>query len=182
VLLQFATATATEQATRDAAPDAQDEQDEQDALVAAVRGVSPQSHPRLTALSDELFSGMAEDRLNWGFHVLVNGILQTGRPDAPEDHSPVWGTLPTPTSAYLRLLDRLEVTAAAVLGSSCGGWIAAEMCARDRERRLTRLLLLEVPQNQASAAPARWASSAVRNCSGWSRCGAWPESGITISV
>lgn len=84
--------------------------------------------------------------------------------------------------AYLRLLDRLEVTAAAVLTSSFGGWIAAEMCARDRERRLTRLLLLEVPQNQASAALARWASSAVRNCSGWSRCGAWPESGITISV
>jgi AcrR family transcriptional regulator len=83
VLLQFATATAAEQATRDAAPDAQDEQD---ALVAAVRGLSPQTHPRLAALSDELFSGMAEDRLNWGFHVLVNGIRQTGRPDAPEDH------------------------------------------------------------------------------------------------
>jgi len=80
-LLQFATATAAEQATRDAAPDAQDEID---ALVAAVRGSCAQTHPRLAALGDELFSGTGQDRLAWGFHVLINGILQTARPGATD--------------------------------------------------------------------------------------------------
>ncbi len=83
VLLHFATATAAEQSTRDAAPDAQDEMD---ALVAAVHGISAQTHPRLAALGDELFSGTGQARLAWGFHMLINGILHTDRPDATEDH------------------------------------------------------------------------------------------------
>jgi hypothetical protein len=40
----------------------------------------------LAALAEELLSGTGETRLAWGFHVLINGILQTGRPDAPENH------------------------------------------------------------------------------------------------
>ncbi|MFE3774247.1 TetR/AcrR family transcriptional regulator [Streptomyces sp. NPDC059122] len=77
-LLQFGTATAAEQSARDAAPHAQDEHD---ALTAAVRNASPQAFPRLTALGTELFTGTGEDRLTWGFHVLINGLSKTARPD-----------------------------------------------------------------------------------------------------
>ncbi|MEY9962746.1 AcrR family transcriptional regulator [Streptacidiphilus sp. MAP12-16] len=78
VLLQFATATAAEQATRDQAADAQDEQD---ALTAAVRGASRRTHPHLAELGTELFSGTGRDRLTWGFRTLINGTLATPRPD-----------------------------------------------------------------------------------------------------
>ncbi|MFI6935402.1 TetR/AcrR family transcriptional regulator [Streptomyces sp. NPDC050287] len=78
VLLQMATATAAEQSTRYAAPDAQEEMD---ALMAAVRGASDRTHPQLRALSEELFSGPGKARLDWGFRALINGIQQTARPD-----------------------------------------------------------------------------------------------------
>lgn len=83
LLLQFATATAAEQSTRDQAIDAEDEQD---ALLAAVLGVSGRTRPHLAAVGTELFSGAPEDRLAWGFHLLINGALHTPRPDsiAPE--------------------------------------------------------------------------------------------------
>jgi AcrR family transcriptional regulator len=77
LLVQFATATAAEQATRDHAVDAQDEED---ALVVALRGASSQTHPHLAALGLQLMSGPGEARLTWGFHVLINGALQTPRP------------------------------------------------------------------------------------------------------
>lgn len=82
LLLQFATATAAEQSTRDAASNAQEEMD---ALAAAVHDSSPLTHPHVAALADELLSGTGEHRLTWGFRVLINGILQTGRPDMSED-------------------------------------------------------------------------------------------------
>jgi AcrR family transcriptional regulator len=84
LLLQFATATAAEQSTRDQALDAEDEQD---AVLAAVRGVSGRTRPHLAALGTELFSGAPEDRLAWGFHLLINGALHTPRPDSisPEE-------------------------------------------------------------------------------------------------
>jgi AcrR family transcriptional regulator len=78
VLLQMATATAAEQSTRYAAPDAQEEMD---ALMAAVRGASDRTHPQLKALGEELFSGPGKARLDWGFRALINGIQQTARPD-----------------------------------------------------------------------------------------------------
>ncbi|MCE4948667.1 TetR/AcrR family transcriptional regulator [Streptomyces sp. VTCC 41912] len=80
-LLQFGTATAAEQSARDAAPHAQDEHD---ALTAAVRHASPETFPRLAALGTDLFSGAGEDRLTWGFHVLINGMSATARPDRPD--------------------------------------------------------------------------------------------------
>jgi AcrR family transcriptional regulator len=83
LLLQFATATAAEQSTRDASPGAEDEMD---ALVAALHDVSPHSHPHLAALANELLSGTGEARLAWGFHVLINGVLQTGRTDGHANH------------------------------------------------------------------------------------------------
>jgi AcrR family transcriptional regulator len=85
LLLQFATATAAEHATRDRAIDAQDEQD---ALAAALRGASSETHPHIAALGTDLLSGSGEARLAWGFHVLINGTLHTPRPDTEpaEDH------------------------------------------------------------------------------------------------
>jgi AcrR family transcriptional regulator len=85
LLLQFATATAAEHATRSRAYDAQGEQD---ALESALRDASAATHPRIAALGTELLSGPGTDRLNWGFHVLINGTLHTPRPHTarPQDH------------------------------------------------------------------------------------------------
>ncbi len=44
--------------------------------------------------------------------------------------------------AYMDLLDDLELRDVVVLGSSFGGWIAAEMALRDRGQRIGRLILL----------------------------------------
>jgi AcrR family transcriptional regulator len=77
LLLQFGTATAAEHATRDRAIDTQGEPD---VLVTVLLGVSARAHPRLAALGTELLSGPPEDRLTWGFHVLINGALATPRP------------------------------------------------------------------------------------------------------
>jgi AcrR family transcriptional regulator len=82
LLLQFATATAAEQATRNQAIDAQDEET---ALAATLQGVSGKTHPHIAALGTELLSGPGHARLTWGFHVLINGTLHTPRPPA-EDH------------------------------------------------------------------------------------------------
>jgi AcrR family transcriptional regulator len=73
VLLQFATATAAEHADGHSAEDWQ-------ALVAAVRGTSPDTRPHVAALGADLLSGPPENRLTWGFHLLINGIAHTARP------------------------------------------------------------------------------------------------------
>lgn len=81
LLLQFATATAAEHTAGDKDP--ADAEGEWAALAAALRGVSGERHPHIAALGSELLSGPGEARVNWGFHVLINGILQTPRPDMP---------------------------------------------------------------------------------------------------
>ncbi len=79
LLLHFATSTAAEQATRERTIDAQDEED---ALVEALREAPADTFPHITALGvEELMSGPGPDRLTWGFRVLINGILQTPRPE-----------------------------------------------------------------------------------------------------
>ncbi|UKY54473.1 TetR/AcrR family transcriptional regulator [Streptomyces inhibens] len=78
LLLQFGTATAAEHATRDRAANAQAEQD---ALTTALRTTSRETHPHIAAIGAELLSGSGQDRLAWGFHVLINGSLHTPRPD-----------------------------------------------------------------------------------------------------
>ncbi|HEY3980574.1 MAG TPA: TetR/AcrR family transcriptional regulator [Streptosporangiaceae bacterium] len=79
LLLHFATSTAAEQSTRQRAADAADEED---AVAAALRAASPATYPHLAALgADELLSGPGPDRLTWGFNVLINGFLQTPRPE-----------------------------------------------------------------------------------------------------
>ena len=78
ILLHFATSTAAEQGTRERAIEAQDEED---ALAAALREAPAETFPHLAALGAELTSGEGPDRLTWGFRVLINGILQTPRPE-----------------------------------------------------------------------------------------------------
>ena len=82
VLLQYATATAAEQSTREQAVDAQDEWD---ALTYAVDNADRTTHPRIAALAGPLLSGAPEQRLSWGFQVVLNGILGTAVPAAPEN-------------------------------------------------------------------------------------------------
>ncbi|WP_406335481.1 TetR/AcrR family transcriptional regulator [Streptomyces sp. NBC_00203] len=86
LLLQFATATAAEHAAGEKDPtDAEGEWAE---LAAALRGVSGHRHPHIAALGTELLSGPGEARLNWGFHVLINGVLHTPRPETPGPDTP----------------------------------------------------------------------------------------------
>jgi hypothetical protein len=77
LLLHFATSTATEQGTRSQAIDARDEEDQ---VIAAIANAPADTYPHIAALGLELVSGAGPDRLTWGFHVLINGILQTARP------------------------------------------------------------------------------------------------------
>jgi AcrR family transcriptional regulator len=80
LLLQFATATAAEHAAGEKDP--ADAEGEWAALARALRGASATRHPHVAALGTELLSGPGEARLNWGFHVLINGIPHTPRPGA----------------------------------------------------------------------------------------------------
>ena len=74
ILLQFGTATAAEQATRQQSLDAGDEWD---ALVETVRTTSAATHPQVAALAGLLVSGEPGERLSWGFRALINGIVAT---------------------------------------------------------------------------------------------------------
>ncbi len=84
LLLHFATSTAVEQGTRKRAIDAGDEEDK---VVAAIGEASADTFPHIAALGMELMSGSGPERLTWGFHVLINGVLETPRPAsaAPPD-------------------------------------------------------------------------------------------------
>ena len=87
VLLQFGTATAAEQGTRAESPDAGEEWD---ALVRTMRTVSAATHPHMAALAGPLVSGTPQQRLSWGFRMLINGILSTPVPetDVPDTDIP----------------------------------------------------------------------------------------------
>ncbi|WP_329560896.1 TetR/AcrR family transcriptional regulator [Kitasatospora sp. NBC_01266] len=84
VLLQLATASAAEHATRGEADHARTSA-EMDALGTALSGADPARHPQLAALGTELLSGTGQDRLAWSLQVLISGILQTPRPDRSDD-------------------------------------------------------------------------------------------------
>jgi AcrR family transcriptional regulator len=78
LLLHFATSSAVEQGTRERAVDAQDEDA---ALAAALRDAPASRFPHITAIgAAELMSGPG--RLAWGFRVLINGVIQTPRPES----------------------------------------------------------------------------------------------------
>ncbi|MDT8911895.1 TetR/AcrR family transcriptional regulator [Amycolatopsis sp. PS_44_ISF1] len=70
LLLQRVTATAAEHVV------AQSEEDWA-ALGSAVRAVSPETHPRLAALGDDLTSGDPGERMAWSVRVLLSGIAAT---------------------------------------------------------------------------------------------------------
>jgi AcrR family transcriptional regulator len=80
LLLHFATSTAVEQGTRMRAVDAGDEEDK---VAAAILDATPDTYPHIAALGMDLMSGDGPDRLDWGFHVLINGVLATPRPAPP---------------------------------------------------------------------------------------------------
>lgn len=86
LLLQFATTNAAEHGTRGLAMDAREEEN---ALEAALRAASPLTHPHITALGTELLSGPGPDRLAWGFSVLINGVLDTPRPEPRTPQEPL---------------------------------------------------------------------------------------------
>jgi AcrR family transcriptional regulator len=78
LLLHFATSSAAEQGTRERAVDAQDEDE---AVAAALRDAPADQFPHIVAIgAAELMSGPG--RLTWGFRVLINGVIQTPRPEA----------------------------------------------------------------------------------------------------
>ena len=77
LLLHVATATAVEHGTRERAIDASDEED---ALAAALRDLPADRFPHIAAIgATELMSGPG--RLDWGFRVLINGVIHTPRPE-----------------------------------------------------------------------------------------------------
>jgi AcrR family transcriptional regulator len=77
LLLHVATSTAVEHGTRARAIDARDEDD---ALAAALRDVPADRFPHIAAIgAAELMSGPG--RLDWGFRVLINGVIHTPRPE-----------------------------------------------------------------------------------------------------
>jgi AcrR family transcriptional regulator len=77
LLLHVATATAVEHGTRERAIDASDEED---ALAAALHDLPADRFPHIAAIgATELMSGPG--RLDWGFRVLINGVIHTPRPE-----------------------------------------------------------------------------------------------------
>jgi AcrR family transcriptional regulator len=75
LLLHVATATAVEHGTRERAIDASDEED---AVAAALRDAPADRFPHIAAIgATELMSGPG--RLDWGFRVLINGVIHTPR-------------------------------------------------------------------------------------------------------
>ncbi len=74
LLLQTATATAAEQATRGHAFESAGEQD---AFERIVRGAPADTYPHVAAMADNLLRGPGRTRLTWAFHVLIDGIAHT---------------------------------------------------------------------------------------------------------
>ncbi|MEV7687683.1 TetR/AcrR family transcriptional regulator [Streptomyces bungoensis] len=78
-LLQDATATAAEHATQAQDPRAEDDWN---ATARALHAVDEATHPAIAAHMPSLIGGSIDDRMNWGFDVLVNGITHTPVPGA----------------------------------------------------------------------------------------------------
>lgn len=81
LLLLHATATATEQSNRNASSRVADEIS---ALSVEIANADAGRYPHIARLGNELLSG-GPDRSQWGFDVLLSGILTTRRPDADRD-------------------------------------------------------------------------------------------------
>ncbi|MFB9684319.1 alpha/beta fold hydrolase [Amycolatopsis plumensis] len=77
---------------------------------------------------------------------------------------PGWSGTPRPDAftgvddlalAYLDLLDDEDLADVVVVGSSFGGWVAAELAVRDRGRRVGRLVLLDAISPEIPGHPVR---------------------------
>lgn len=77
LLLQFATATATEQGARHASGRGAAELSD---LATAITNADATAYPNIARLGSELISGEGVGRFTWGLDVLINGILATPRP------------------------------------------------------------------------------------------------------
>ncbi|MER7768726.1 TetR/AcrR family transcriptional regulator C-terminal domain-containing protein [Kitasatospora sp. NPDC096140] len=80
-LLLHATATAAEHGTQQRDPASREDWD---ALTQAVSAVDETTHPMISAHMPALLAGAVEDRLAWGFDVLVNGITHTPLPSGAD--------------------------------------------------------------------------------------------------
>ncbi|WP_335973347.1 TetR/AcrR family transcriptional regulator [Streptomyces sp. CA2R106] len=78
-LLQDATATAAEHATREHDPSSADEWN---ATARALHAVDGATHPAIAAHMPALIGGSVPARMRWSFDVLVNGITRTPLPEA----------------------------------------------------------------------------------------------------
>jgi hypothetical protein len=79
------TAIAAEHTTRGKDIDAPSDEA---ALITAVLHASPDTYPPIAALGPDLLPGPGEARLAWGFHVLINGTIQTPRRPRTRRHPP----------------------------------------------------------------------------------------------
>jgi pimeloyl-ACP methyl ester carboxylesterase len=82
-------------------------------------------------------AGFAEALSQYAYVVTPThpGFDGTPRPDAFDSVADL-------ATAYLDLLDALELTRVTVIGNSVGGWIAAEMALRDNQQRIGGLVLV----------------------------------------
>jgi AcrR family transcriptional regulator len=88
ILFLYATSTAAEHGTRDAAASgagAGAGADQDSALFTAIRQASPAEFPNVAELGPELLSGSGAERLEWGFDVLLTGIM--GDPGPRRKHA-----------------------------------------------------------------------------------------------
>lgn len=82
LLLQFVTATATEQGARKVSPRAAEEME---ALTNVFAKADALVYPQIARLSDELVSGDGATRFAWGLDVLITGIFATRRPPTQQE-------------------------------------------------------------------------------------------------
>jgi AcrR family transcriptional regulator len=85
MLLLYCTALAAERGN------GVDPDDPEGPLVRAIMGASPSSFPLIHESREVLLSGTGEERVSWGLDVLINGILQTARPEARARRAPAAG-------------------------------------------------------------------------------------------
>ncbi|MFJ7630973.1 hypothetical protein ACIQZN_31280 [Streptomyces sp. NPDC097595] len=50
----------------------------------AAHGVDEAAHPMIRAHLPALLAGTQDDRLSWGFDLVINGIIRTPVPDATD--------------------------------------------------------------------------------------------------
>jgi len=82
LLLQFATATATEQGARKVSARAADELS---ALATAITRAEVATYPQIARLGGELLAGSGATRFAWGLDVLIAGVLSTPRPPTAQE-------------------------------------------------------------------------------------------------